>query len=408
VGGFSLIQTIRQPVHRNLEFGVYRDGDNNLDDSQSEVLDQADAVSRSNGRIQFTVEETGEIAGAEILTNTFTIEDGDRHHDRISQGLDMASPGNLAKFVAEVLDNAEKSGAKQTWIDLVDHGAGDGGGLEADTYKQIMPMPQIANAIAAGVALHAKEHPEDADRGVDGVVANQCLMSSLGFADALSHAGVKYLAASPETMLSPGVPSQVANAIEKHIDDPSAMAKSVVNGVMRFKYGADFEKYGPAAAFDVLDVSHGKISAVERDVKNLNDALATAGAKASTRAVIREDAKEVDGMVRFPQATPDMPWHADRPAIALYDTLARDARLDKQLRDLAAAAETSVKNVVLAHKESRDFAPFDHASYDDAAGPTVHFAVKAGQLDPWAPRITETQNRFYSETDAAKMERVIA
>ena len=30
-------------------------------------------------------------------------------------------------------------------------------------------MPDIAGAVADGVALHAKEHPEDAGRGVDGV-----------------------------------------------------------------------------------------------------------------------------------------------------------------------------------------------------------------------------------------------
>ena len=63
----------------------------------------------------------------------------------------------------------------------------------------LTPTPDIANAIAHGVALHAQEHPEDAGRTVDGVVANQCLMDTMGFADALSHAGVRYLAASPET-----------------------------------------------------------------------------------------------------------------------------------------------------------------------------------------------------------------
>jgi hypothetical protein len=36
------------------------------------------------------------------------------------------------------------------------------------------------------------------NRGVDGVVANQCLMNTMGFADALSRAGVKFLAASLE------------------------------------------------------------------------------------------------------------------------------------------------------------------------------------------------------------------
>jgi hypothetical protein len=60
-------------------------------------------------------------------------------------------------------------------------------------------QPDIAKAISDGVALHAKEHPEDAGRNVDGVVANQCLMATMGFADALSHANARFLAASPET-----------------------------------------------------------------------------------------------------------------------------------------------------------------------------------------------------------------
>lgn len=77
--------------------------------------------------------------------------------------------------------------------------AGDGGGLEADSARGIMRMPDMAKAIAEGVKIHAEEHPEDADRKVDGVVANQCLIASLGFADALSHAGVRFLAARPET-----------------------------------------------------------------------------------------------------------------------------------------------------------------------------------------------------------------
>jgi hypothetical protein len=194
---------------RALEFGIYRDGDNNLDSSQAEVLAQARAVSAADSSIQFTVEDTG---GASfdsaryaqddkggVRSDDYTISDGDDHDVRDSKGVDMADPNNLAQFVKRTLDNAEASGAKQTWIDLVDHGAGDGGGLEADSFKGIMPTPQIAAAIAEGVKLHAHQHPEDANRNVDGVVANQCLMASMGFADVLSRAGVRWLAARAET-----------------------------------------------------------------------------------------------------------------------------------------------------------------------------------------------------------------
>lgn len=401
--------SVRQMTPRTVEFGIYRDGDNNLDESQGITLRQALQTSADDSKVEFTVQDTTSAGSGKLRTDSFTVSGGRIGEPRIDTPHDMASESNLAAFVAHVLDNAQRSGAKQTWIELTDHGAGDGGGLEADSAKQIMPMPQMAQAIADGIALHAKAHPEDAGRGVDGVVANQCLMSSLGFADALSHAGVKWLAASPETMVSPGVPSNVAAAIADNSGDPAAMAKQVVSTVMNERYEAGFgERYGPAAAFDVLDLDRSKMRAVETSVKALNDALASEARDPSVRAAVVEDAQKVRGMVRFPDATPSMPWHADRPAIALYDKLAHDGRLDANLRNLAAGAENAVASTVLAHGESASFAPFGGASYRNAVGPTVHFATNAAQLDPWSPAVSETKNRFFSETDAAAMERVIA
>jgi hypothetical protein len=395
-------------AQRTLEFGIYRDGDNNLDESQGVTLRQALQTSAKDPRIEYTVQDTTSAGTGRLRTDSFTISNGGIGQASIDAPHDMASEKNLARFVAHVLDNAEKSGAKQTWIELTDHGAGDGGGLEADSAHQIMPMPQIAQAIADGVKLHAQEHPEDAGRNVDGVVANQCLMASLGFADELSHAGVKYLAASPETMVSPGVPSNVADAIAKHADDTSAMADGVVTDVMRQKYGEAWQTWNPAAAFDVLDLDPEKIRNVENAVKAVNDGIVAQRNDAGETAAIREDAAAVRGMVRFSEATPDMPWHADRPAIALYDKLAADTRLDTGLRSAAKAAAQSVGSLLLAHKESASFAPFDGSSYNDAVGPTVHFPVNGKQVDPWAPRVSETHNRFFAATDAAAAERVIA
>jgi hypothetical protein len=103
-----------------------------------------------------------------------------------------------------------------------------------------------------------------------------------------------------------------------------------------------------------------------------------------------------------------MPWHADRPALALYGKFADDNRLDPSLRRAAARAQQSVRALVVAHGESSSFEPFDGAGYSDAAGPTVHFPVSEKQIDPWAPRVTETHNRFFEETHAAAAERVLA
>jgi len=402
-----------EPVRRNppraLEFGIYRDGDNNLDQSQSAVIRQARIVSASDPAIQFTVEDTSSGAFGSAATRRMTIQDGRAELDgEPSLPDDMASPKNLARFVARTLDNAEIAGAKQTWIELVDHGAGDGGGLEADSFKEIMPMPQIAQAIAEGVKIHAAAHPEDVNRTVGGVVANQCLMATLGFADALSHAGVKWLAASPETMVSPGVPSSVAEAVAKNIADPDAMGAAVVRDVMQQDYGASAFGWKPAAAFDVLDLDPKKRAVVERSVKAFNDTVASRSADGATVASLRDDARSVRGMARFADATPDMPWHADRPALALYAKIAGDHRLDSQLRASAGEAEAAVRALVVAHGESASFEPFGGSDYRDSAGPTVHFPVSARQVDPWAPRITETHNTFFTETDASAAERVLA
>jgi hypothetical protein len=391
-----------------LEFGIYRDGDNNLDRSQSAVIRQARIVSAEDTAVQFTVEDTSGGTFGSAATRRTTIQDGGESPDGTPSSLDdMASPKNLANFVARTLDNAERVGAKQTWIELVDHGAGDGGGLEADSFHEIMPMPQIAQAIADGVNLHATAHPEDAGRTVDGVVANQCLMASLGFADALSHAGVRWLAASPETMVSPGVPSSVADAVAK-AGNPKAMGAAIVRDVMQQSYGAGTFAWKPAAAFDVLDLDPRKRTSIERNVKAFNDAVAARSADGATVAALRGDARSVRGMVRFSDATPDMPWHADRPALALYAKIASDDRLDAQLRGAAAGAASSIRAIVTAHAESSSFEPFGGSDYRDAAGPTVHFPVTKPSVDPWAPRVTETHNRFFTETDAAAAERVLA
>lgn len=403
------------PSRRSLEFGIYRDGDNNLDAIQELTLSQALRTSARDGDIEYTVEDTthlrvgdGAIISGRLRTEQYTIADGNVAGVQTSRGVDMSDEANLAQFVARTLDNAEASGTKQTWIDLVDHGGGDGGGLQTRD-GSCMSMPDIAKAIADGVALHAHEHPEDAGRGVDGVVANQCLMDTMGFADALSRAGVRYLAASPETMLAPGVPSDVAHAIASHETDSATMAKAVVRDVMQTRYGVGGGGgFGPAAAFDVLDLDGEKIQAAERAIKRLNDDVAGEAATPGIRNAVREDARSIDGMVRF-HGSRGLPWHADRPAIAFYDSLASDGRLSARLQSDARQASAGVRNLVLAHGESAGFAPFGGADYSDAVGPTVHLPTSRREIDPWASAgMTETENAFYRAVDEAKMTRVLA
>jgi hypothetical protein len=395
-----------------LEFGIYRDGENNLDRVQAPVIDQAIRTSATDPSIRFNVEDTthrlDENAPSGVWrSERYTIQDGTTSKVQLAPPDDMASRKALGAFVARTLDDAQAVGAKQTWIDLVDHGGGDGGGLENALNGNLMSADDMAGAIADGIHMHGDAHPDDRDRTVDGVVANQCLMSTLGFASSLSHAGVAFLAASPEVMLAPGVPSTVAHAIAQNGDDPKAMAKAVVATTMKQKYGLGDQSYGAAAAFNVLDLAPEKIATMESAVRSLNDTIATsAKADPNVRSAIRADVKSEDGMSRFDDT--NMPWHADRPALAVYGKLAADAQLPDALRQAASNAKAAVGDLILAHSESRAFGPYDDASYKDAVGPTTHLPTSKAEVDPWAPQVSETSTAFFKTTHGSRLDSALA
>jgi hypothetical protein len=78
------------------------------------------------------------------------------------------------------------------------------------------------------------------------------------------------------------------------------------------------------------------------------------------------------------------------------------------VRTAAKAAHAAVAAMVLAHRESASFAPFNGISYRDAAGPTTHAPANAKQVDPWAPEISETANAFWTDTGEDKLARALA
>jgi hypothetical protein len=229
----------------------------------------------------------------------------------------------------------------------------------------------------------------------------------LGFADALSRAGVKYLAASPETMIAPGVPS--AKVADDLTEAGANWPKRVAADTMRAHYGIGGEIYHPAAAFDVLDLSPTKIANVRTAVGAFNDTVASLRKEnggADLLQDVRTDVRSIRGMVRFDHSA-DMPWHADRPAEAVYDVIASDGRLPLRVRETADKAADAVRDLVLAHAESKDFEPF-HASYADAAGPTEHFPVTKQSYDSWADAGTqETHNAFYDAVGGRAFARAI-
>ena len=103
------------PSRRSLEFGIYRDGDNNLDAVQESTLAQALQTSARDGRIEFTVEDTTHlradgdaIVSGALHTERYTIADGDVSGVHVRSADDMSDERNLARFVARTLDNAAR------------------------------------------------------------------------------------------------------------------------------------------------------------------------------------------------------------------------------------------------------------------------------------------------------------
>ncbi len=395
-------------------FGVYRDGDNNLDGAQERNVTDFIRATGSNPALKVIAEDTTSLARTpfaqgELRTESSVIRGGAQHIVKVEPALDMSNRATLAAFVSRTLDAraADPQFRKaDVWLDLVDHGAGDGGGLQADSAGgNCMKMEDIAGAIADGKAQFLKTHP-GANATITGVLANQCLMATLGFADALSRNGVRFLAASPETMLAPGVPSaKVAEALTHG----GNWADQVVQATMQARYGSGLDVFHPAAAFDVFDLDPAKMASVRSDVRAFNDSVVRLrGAEGSGESIhaVRSDIRGVPGMARFDHSA-DMIYHSDRPAEAVYDRIAADQRLPDYVRGAAGNAAQAVRGIVLSHEEYGVFSPF-HASYADAAGPTEHLPLNRASYDPWAGGgVTETHNGFFDAVHGRQFARAI-
>lgn len=178
--------TERQPV----VFGVYRDGDNNLDEVQERNVTDFIKTTAANPALKVVAEDTTRVAHPPFLrgqlrTEWSTIQGGSQHITRIAAPADMSNRRSLAAFVEQTLEarvNDPQFHKADVWIDLVDHGGGDGGGLQADSTGGFMSLEDIAGAIDDGKAAFRKKRP-GCDDAVTGVLANQCLMATVGFAE---------------------------------------------------------------------------------------------------------------------------------------------------------------------------------------------------------------------------------
>ena len=391
-------------------FGVYRDGDNNLDAEQKRNVTDFIKTTAGNPHLKVIAEDTtaeprSPFGEGDLRTESSVIQGGTQHVVRVTRPEDMSDRTTLAAFVQRTLEAKRTDPAfahAGVWLDLVDHGGGDGGGLQSETSGGFMSIEDIGGAIADGRAAFLRAHPR-ADGSIDGVVANQCLMATLGFCDVLSRAGVRFLAASPETMLAPGVPSAaVADALTRGED----WQTNIVNATMRQRYGPAGDSYHPAAAFDVFDLAPKKIARAREALLAFDDAAAKLPRSSDAVRALKADIRSVRGMVRFDHHA-DMPWHADRPAEAMYHAVAGDEHLPAALRAAASDAAAAVRDLVLAHRESANFAPFN-ASYADAAGPTVHAPLSRRSFDSWADQgVSETHNAFYDAVDGRDFARAV-
>jgi hypothetical protein len=103
------------PARRTLEFGIYRDGDNNLDAVQEATLSQAMRVSETDSRIEFTVEDTTSLHGGELHTDDYSIAGGTIGHVTRSPAHDM-SDEKQPRAVRRT--NARRCGGKRRQTDV--------------------------------------------------------------------------------------------------------------------------------------------------------------------------------------------------------------------------------------------------------------------------------------------------
>src|SRR5579864_9168247 len=129
-------------------FGVYRDGDNNLDEAQERNVTDFIKTTGANRSLKVVAEDTTSLGRApfergDLRTESSIIQNGVQHVVRVRPPVDMSDRASLASFVERTLEakaGDRKFSGADVWIDLVDHGGGDGGGLESDSSGGFMSV----------------------------------------------------------------------------------------------------------------------------------------------------------------------------------------------------------------------------------------------------------------------------
>ncbi len=194
------------------------------------------------------------------------------------------------------------------------------------------------------------------------------------------------------------------NAIQSRWRSPSSTTSC------RTKYDAGgLRRFEPAAAFDVLDLNPSNSmrwnvrSGFER---RRWERRPHARACAASCARMRGQSTAWCGFRKANQTCRGAPIARQSRFITRW------RRMDVSTRDSAVmlrAPRARSAILVLAHRESDDFAPFGELDYSDAVGPTVHLPTSRRQIDPWASHgVVETDNAFYRNVDQGEMTRALA
>lgn len=385
-----------------LQYGIYRDGDNNLDQAEGPLIPQAVQVSAKHSNISMLVMDTtsyfdGHPSQNGPRTYTYELYNGKISNLTIHPRQDMSKSGNLAEFIADnyaeahAIEKAHPGVKVETAIEIIDHGAGDAGAVfveEPDGTISHMTADDMAAAVRRGAQIHAQRDPSDHARNIEYLDMHVCFSNAMGVINSMSDAGVHYFIGTEETAIAPGTPTTVAADIADNILDPTLMGNAVVEDVLKTRYHAHGLTYGPVAAIDVLDIAPDKMRAAA-DAERQFNALAIEEIRQDPRVAHRliNDARKIPGMQRDDPAAA-VPWRADRPAIALYLEFESDPKLPAGLRAAAHNVAVRIAQLIVAHGETHNAVGFG-SDYRDVIGPTTRFPVSYAQVDPLQDQIVE-------------------
>ena len=406
-----MLQTFTStPSRRTLEFGIYRDGDNNLDAVQEAAVSRRRCASARAMRALSSPWKTRRRFTEARCTPTSTRSPAARiGHVMRGDAHDMSDESNLARFVARTLDNAEASGRKQTWVDLIDHGGGDGGGLQTSD-GHCMTMPDIAKAISDGVVLHAKAASR---RRRTQRRRRRCQSMPYGYVGLRRRALARRRdVASRITGNDAGTGRSKRRRARHRVESTRSECDGSRPRRRRDAHEIRCRRFGQLRSGRSIRRARSppekdrarrrRDQTIQRCRCGPRSRARRAGRGARGRSIGRRHGAfsrrdERHAVARRPSGHCRLRHHRER------------RRLERAF--VATPRRRATPSAIWCSPIARAarFAAFGGADYSDAVGPTVHAPVKRAQIDPWASAgISETDNAFYRNVDQGKLTHALA